>query len=223
MITAVKQMVCASCNRSEPPPQPRPFAMPTANIGQFNDSLRSGVFYCRDILGNNHPIMGIVDQSTLLHQAARLPDLSSETTLRLFRDLWCKPYGFPQTIRVDPGGNYALNFRNYVERHGIFLEVIPAEAHWRIGLVERRTCVLRDILERIVDAEAIMDTNDFDQALDGAIYAINSMTYTHGRPPYMAVFGQIPREVDYFRMTHHSSPIQFNKNKSVQTYYQQKP
>ena len=38
-----------------------------------------------------------------------------------------------------------------------------------------------------------MDVNDFDQALDGAVHAINSMTYTHGRPPYMAVFGQIPR------------------------------
>eukprot|EP00435_Cladocopium_sp_Y103_P015633 s906_g3.t2 len=193
MITAVKHMVCASCSRSKPPLQPRPSAMPTANIGQFNDALQSDVFYCRDVLGTNHAILGIVDQSTLLHQAARLPDLSSETTLKLFRDLWFKPYGFPQTIRVDPGGNFALNFRNYVERHGIFLEVIPAEAHWRIGLVERRNSVLRDILERIIDAESIFDVNDFDQALDGAIHAINSMTYTHGRPPYMAVFGQIPR------------------------------
>ena len=193
MITAVKHMVCASCSRSKPPLQPRPSAMPTANIGQFNDALQSDVFYCRDVLGINHAILGIVDQSTLLHQAARLPDLSSETTLKLFRDLWFKPYGFPQTIRVDPGGNFALNFRNYVERHGIFLEVIPAEAHWRIGLVERRNSVLRDILERIIDAESIMDVNDFDQALDGAVHAINSMTYTHGRPPYMAVFGQIPR------------------------------
>ena len=69
----------------------------------------------------------------------------------------------------------------------------PAEAHWRIGLIERRNSVLRDILERIIDAESIYDLEDFDQAPEAAIFALNSMTYSHGRPPYMAVFGQIPR------------------------------
>ena len=29
--------------------------------------------------------------------------------------------------------------------------------------------------------------------LEAAVHALNSMTYSHGRPPYMAVFGQIPR------------------------------
>ena len=112
--------------------------MPTANIGQFNDALQSDVFYCRDVLGINHAILGIVDQSTLLHQAARLPDLSSETTLKLFRDLWFKPYGFPQTIRVDPGGNFALNFRNYVERHGGLAwskeGIVSSAASWSASL-----------------------------------------------------------------------------------------
>ena len=53
--------------------------------------------------------------------------------------------------------------------------------------------MLRDILERIIDSEAIMTNEDFDEAIDSATHALNSMTYSHGRPPYMAVFGQIPR------------------------------
>ena len=69
-------------------------------------------------------------------------------------------------IRVDPGAPYAKNFRDYVERSGIFLEVVPAEAHWRIGLIERRNAVLRDILERVIDAEAVMTIDDFDSALE---------------------------------------------------------
>ena len=193
MITAVKCLQCASCGRAQKHKQPRPSAMPTANIGQFNDNLQSDVFYCRDVLGNNHAIVGIVDQSTLLHQAARLPDLTSATMAEMFKRIWFKPYGYPQCIRVDPGGTYAKDFRDYVERHGIFLEVIPAEAHWRIGLIERRNSVLRDIMERIIDAEAVMSDIDIEETIDSATHALNSMTYTHGRPPYMAVFGQIPR------------------------------
>ena len=193
MITAVKSMQCASCNRAQKRAQPRPSSMSTAALGQFNDNLQSDVFYCRDVLGKNHAVVGIVDQSTLLHQAARLPDLTSATMTEIFRRVWFKPYGFPQCIRVDPGGTYAKDFRDFVERHGIFLEVIRAEAHWRIGLIERRNSVLRDILERVIDAEAVMSEADIDEALDSAVHALNSMSYSHGRPPYMAVFGQIPR------------------------------
>lgn len=145
MISAVKHMQCASCQRTQKHKQPRPSAMPVANMGQFNDNLQSDVFYCRDVLGINYPVLGIIDQSTLLHQACRMPDTSSETTLDLFRKTWFKPYGYPMNIRVDPGAPYAKNFRDYVERRGIFLEVVPAEAHWRIGLIERRNAVLRDI------------------------------------------------------------------------------
>ena len=193
MITAVKHLHCSSCSRNKPPLKPRPSAMPVANMGQFNDTIQSDVFYCRDVVGTNYAVLGIIDQSTLLHQACRLQDMSSNHTLEIFRNLWFKPYGFPGTIRTDPGTNYGLHFKQYVERHGIWLEIIPAEAHWRIGLIERRNSVLRDIFERIIDAESIFNVNDFDQALDSAVFALNSMTYTHGRPPYMAVFGQIPR------------------------------
>ena len=65
---------------------------------------------------------------------------------------------------MTPGASYAKHFRDYVERRGILLEVVPAEAHWRIGLIERRNAVLRDILERIIDSEAVMTSDDFDAA-----------------------------------------------------------
>ena len=173
MITAVKHLQCASCSRSKRAAQPRPSAMPVANLGQFNDNLQSDVFFCRDITGTNYAILGIIDQSTLLHQAERLSDRSSKCALEIFRRTWFRPYGFPLSIRVDPGTIYAKDFRDYVERHGIYLEVIPAESHWRIGLIERRNSVLRDILERVIDAESVMNPEDFDQALECSVHAIN--------------------------------------------------
>ena len=193
LLTAVKHLQCESCSRTKLPRQPRPSALPVANMGQFNDHVQSDIFYCRHVMGVNHAVIGIVDQSTLLHQAARLDDISSETVTQKFRELWIRPYGLPMELRVDPGGSYASSFRDYMQYHGVFLEVIPAEAHWRIGLVERRNSVLRDVLERIIDNQAVATCEDIDLALEFAVHALNSMTYTHGRPAYMAVFGQIPR------------------------------
>ena len=82
--------------------------MPSGNMGQFNDNLQSDVFYCRNILGENFPIVGIIDQSTLFHKAVRLPDLTSSTMAKIFAQAWFKPFGFPQNIRVDPGGAQGL-------------------------------------------------------------------------------------------------------------------
>ena len=154
MLTAIKHMVCASCTRTKPARRPRPSTVPTANMGQFNDSVQTDGFCCRDVAVANYAVIGIIDQSTLLHQAARLPDMSSNTTLEIMRNLWFKPYAFPSVMRADPGTNYGLNFRSHVERPGIWLDIIPAEAHWRIGLIERRNTVPRDILERIIDSES---------------------------------------------------------------------
>lgn len=39
----------------------------------------------------------------------------------------------------------------------------------------RGNSVLRDILERIVDSESIFNVNDFDQAVDSVIFALNSV------------------------------------------------
>ena len=57
-----------------------------------------------------------------------------------------------------------------------------------------------------------MTIDDFDSALEASVHALNSMTYSHGRPPYMAVFGQIPRvgggllQDDRSLVTHDAQP-----------------
>ena len=67
-----------------------------------------------NILRENFLIVGIVDQSTLFHKAVRLPDLTSSTTAKVFAQTWFKQFGFPQNIRVDAGGTYRKDFREYV-------------------------------------------------------------------------------------------------------------
>ena len=68
------------CNRERTPQ--------VAGLPRGNDTIQTDVFYCRDVIGANHAILGIIDQSTPLHQACRLKDMSSNHTLEIFRNLW---------------------------------------------------------------------------------------------------------------------------------------
>ena len=98
-------------------------------------------------------------------------------------------------IRCDPGGEYGGEVIQFHMRHGIIHDVIPAEAHHRLGKIERRNALLRSITERLVDERGIADKESLDQCLIAATHTINSCTFTHGRSPYQAVFGKIPRPI----------------------------
>ena len=78
-------------------------------------------------------------------------------------------------------------------RHGIVHEVIPAEAHHRIGKIERRNALLRSIVERMVDEHGMHSREELNRGLAAALHTINSCTFSHGRSPFQAVFGRVPR------------------------------
>ena len=79
---------------------------------------------------------------------------------------------------------------------GCLVEHCPAEAHYVIGMIERRNAVLRLTIERLIDQFAISSLPDVPSILIAACHATNQMAYTRGRSAYQAVFGRIPRLPD---------------------------
>ena len=66
-------------------------------------------------------------------------------------------------------------------RHGIIHDVIPAEAHHRLGKIERRNALLRSIVERFVDEGGVSTQDELSQCLVAATFTMNSCTYSHGQ------------------------------------------
>ena len=60
-------------------------------------------------------------------------------------------------------------------------------------MIERHNAVLRDIAERIIDAQGISGPEQMELALAGATFSKNACTWSSGRPPFIAAFGRIPR------------------------------
>ena len=191
-LTAINHMVCGSCERTKPPAPPRPASIPQF-MGQFGERVQVDIVYIRDLSGSNHPVLGMVDMATLLQQAVRLHSRASAHVADQFRRSWLMPYGYPLVCEVDADGAFEGDFRTALEDAGVHYVVIPPEAPWRIGTVERRNAVLRTAAERLIDENAVTNGEGVDWILISTVQALNSSTATKGRSPYQAVFGRLPR------------------------------
>lgn len=76
------------------------------------------IVYIRDIAGRNYPVLGVICETTLLHQAtifeSRLPD----EVLRKFIRICSQPFGFPLLARLDPDGAFRGEFEDYMDVTG---------------------------------------------------------------------------------------------------------
>ena len=99
-------------------------------------------------------------------------------------------------IVADPDTAFRGNFEEKVTSLGVMLEFCPAEAHWMIGMVERRNSILRLTIEKLTDQFGISTLEEVPLIITSALHAANSSTFTRGRTAYQAVFGRIPRMPD---------------------------
>ena len=66
-----------------------------------------------------------------------------------FRAVWCRPYGMPKTVFMDPDHrNISVDFQRYLVRHDIQLLHAAAESHWQLGKVEVCNRILRGMAQR---------------------------------------------------------------------------
>ena len=193
VIKCIKNMQCAACARSRAPLRPNPAAAPPQCIGQFADNLQADIFYLRDLTSKNHPVLGVICEATHLHAATRLTSRNPSEVFDALRLCWLQNFGFPLRLAVDDDGAFKAEFDEKMSAGGTYLDVIPGEAHYKLGVIERHNGTLRMLLERIVDSMPCTDADDIDLAIVSALQAKNSATWSSGRPPYIAAFGKIPR------------------------------
>lgn len=191
--TCIQHLRCSTCDRLKDAQQPRPATMPKFVAGQFGDEVQGDIFYLRLLSTEAIPILGLVDKATGFHQAAVCQTRNSAETFKVIMQCWLRPYGLPFKLFLDPDTAFRGDFQAQVEHLGIICDFCPAEAHWMIGMVERRNSILRCVLEKLVDQFAVYDIEMLEHIIPPALHAVNSSTFTRGRTAYQAVFGRIPR------------------------------
>ena len=171
LLRAVEGLRCETCLRTKMPDRPPP-STSKAEQGyhQFGDLLQADIFYVRDITGKNYSVLGMICETTHLHAAALVGSRNPAEIADAMFTIWFNPFGLPLTLRVDPDCAFQGGFEQLVGSRGVFIDFIPPEAHNRIGLIERHNTVLRDLCERVIEAQGVTGPDQVKQAVSAGVF-----------------------------------------------------
>ena len=86
-------------------------------------------------------------------------------------------------------------FQTFCNQNGIDLWMAPGEAHWKLGVVERRHPVLHRAIELYLqDTHLPPARASIIQAVENIIPAMNTLSFTKGYTPSQWVIGTNPTE-----------------------------
>ena len=168
-------------------PLPPKFHTITTDIGHFRHPHT----------GEHHQFMLIIDEGSRFRIARILStgakqQPSGAKCIEYLREGWAQIFGNPRTLRLDPAGNFrSTAVSDYCHRHDIYLDLVPGEAHWKIGVCEQAIQGIKTVMTKICASESTVSA---EEALSTAIRTFNQRDLVRGFSPVQHVLGQVPDE-----------------------------
>ena len=147
--------------------------------------------------GAHHQFLMVLDEGSRFRMAKILSSgakqqPSGATCMEYFHESWAQVFGNPRTLRLDPAGSFRSEaVSDYCHRHNIYLDLVPGEAHWKIGACEQAIQGIKLVMSKLCDAE---DTLSAEEALSTAVRTFNQRDLIRGFAPVQHVLGQVPDE-----------------------------
>ena len=121
---------------------------------------------------------------------ALLPKETEEAELQVLEELWFHPFGFPSRLKIDAlGADMSQRFLDIMDYYKIKLVLIPKEAHFKLGTVERLHAMRR---LQLLKMKKEMPNVDLHQAIRTACTQRNRLCSIYGSSPTELVFGKAP-------------------------------
>eukprot|EP00435_Cladocopium_sp_Y103_P050029 s2515_g15.t1 len=122
--------------------------------------------------------------------------VSAALFLSLFREAWLEYFGHPQNLRLDPDGAFRSHeIEEFCDQQHIHLDVIPGEAHWKLGVCENSIQAIKQMLSAIIEDQPDMSGPD---ALAESVRVLNSRDLVRGYSPVQHVLGRAPDDLGRF-------------------------
>ncbi|CAE7309156.1 TY5A, partial [Symbiodinium microadriaticum] len=193
VLLGLDSLRCGSCQRLQKPRPPPVSSVAPVFAGFFGEVLQADLVYIRVISGAAIPVLGLTCEATNYHASKALTSRNPAEVLQCLLEIWYRPLGLPLHFKCDAGGEFAAEVAAWHGRSGILHEVVPAEAHHRLGKIERRNSLMRTLTERVIDERGVHNIEELNKVLPAITFSMNSSTYSYGRSPFQAVFGRVPR------------------------------
>ena len=187
IVQAAKELKCSTCERVRPPKDPPKVSACRAD--QFNEVVGMDLFFIQDSQGSKRTVLSIVDHATTYHVLRMLDSKSPKEVAAVFHEAWIGVFGPPQQLLYDQGSEFRTDVEYLLEMVGTMATVIPVEAHWRGGVVERHGATAKSIIRRLMDVHSVSTDEEFRCVLQEAASAKNSLSKRNGFSPLQWVLG----------------------------------
>ena len=184
-----RRFQCDVCASRQPPRHPMP-STPVMRPYGFNRHIHIDIKFAHDVRGRKYCCMSILDLGTAFHQGAMLKTRRSDYCAKKFLMHWVQPYGAPERITHDQGGEWELSFIQLLENLAIPSTVTGAHAGWQLAAGERHGGILGEMLAAIISEHVVEGYHSMKLALSSAIAAKNMTITRDGFSPNQRVFGQ---------------------------------
>ena len=127
--------VCEECLRRQRPRSVRVVSLPRATY--FNEIVETDVFQVM-WRGTKRFIMSILDENTRFEADAVIRKERAALEIKVLEKIWLSWAGPMKVLRLDMSGSHmSAKFKEWADRHGIRLDMVPKNAHHRLGILER--------------------------------------------------------------------------------------
>ena len=118
--------------------------------------------------------------------------MNASQFLLYLQEGWCQYFGMPQSLRLDPAGAFRSNeVERFCDRHGIYLDFIPGEAHWKLGACEQAIQGVKELMTKLALEEPDLSA---EAALAEATMTFNMREQVRGFSPIQHALGRAPDE-----------------------------
>ena len=118
---------------------------------------------------------------------------SASACLGYLQEGWIQYFGRPKVLRLDPAGSFRSQaVEGFCDRHEIFLDIIPGEAHWKLGVCEQAIKGIKEVMDKMCTAEPELTP---EEALAVAVMTFNQRDVVRGFSPVQHALGQNPDNV----------------------------
>ena len=183
--------VCKEKQRSQPrprsslEPQPPKWSTVACDMGSFEHPQTKVKYQFLIVIdeGSRFRVGRILGEGKKYHVGAA-------QFLETFRECWAQYFGLPHTLRVDPDGTFrSAAVEEFCDRHQIFLDVIPGEAHWKLAACEQAIRGTKEIMSKVLMDDPELSVS---AALFEATRTFNSRDMIRGYSPIQHALGRSP-------------------------------
>ena len=203
ILKAAQQFRCSTCEERARP-NPRNLSALEPQPPKF-DTISSDVGHMvHPHTGEHFQFLVVVDEGSRFKVSrvvlkGKKKHLSAAQFITTLKEAWCSYFGTPRVLRLDPDGAFrSRELSEFCDQHHIYLDLIPGEAHWKLGVCERSLQSIKAILIKVLTTHPDSTPED---ALAESVRALNCREVIRGYSPLQHVIGRAPDDTGRFFTT----------------------